>query len=194
MGVTWRSRVRRNPIHSLLLETLVTSKTRLKLLLKFFLNPGNAAYLRSLEQEFQESSNGIRLELNRLEKADMLHSTLDGNKKVYKVNTDHPLYDDVNSIVKKYLGLDQLVERVTARLGGVTRVYLAGKLARGLYSDVVDVILIGEVDRGYLVKLIDRLEALIKKKIRYLIYQDIAQLKANHPASEILLLWENPKK
>ncbi|MFN9583050.1 MAG: ArsR family transcriptional regulator, partial [Bacteroidota bacterium] len=42
-----------------MLDTLITSKTRIKLLLKFFLNGQNKAYLRNLEAEFGESSNGI---------------------------------------------------------------------------------------------------------------------------------------
>jgi hypothetical protein len=55
----------------------------MKLLLKFFLNPDNSAHLRGLESEFGESSNAIRLELNRLEGADMLHSELRGNRKLF---------------------------------------------------------------------------------------------------------------
>ena len=40
-----------------MLESLITSKTRVKLLLKFFLNPGTKAYLREIAAEFGESSN-----------------------------------------------------------------------------------------------------------------------------------------
>ena len=57
-----------------MLETLISSKTRIKLLLKFFLNSKATSYLRGLESEFGESSNGIRIELNRFEKAGMLSS------------------------------------------------------------------------------------------------------------------------
>ena len=51
-----------------MIETLISSKTRVKLLLKFFLNSRNTAYLRNLEEEFEESTNGIRVELNKFEK------------------------------------------------------------------------------------------------------------------------------
>ena len=50
-----------------MLDTLITSKTRIKLLLKFFLNAQTKSYLRSLEGEFGESTNAIRLELNKFE-------------------------------------------------------------------------------------------------------------------------------
>ena len=55
-----------------MIETLISSKTRIKLLLKFFLNSNTTSYLRSLESEFGESTNAIRVELNRLENAGML--------------------------------------------------------------------------------------------------------------------------
>lgn len=59
-------------LNIVMIETLISSKTRVKLLMKFFLNSNNVAYLRSLEEEFQESTNGIRLELNKFEKAGFL--------------------------------------------------------------------------------------------------------------------------
>ena len=55
-----------------MLDSIITSKTRIKLLLKFFLNSETKSYLRNLEQEFGESTNGIRVELNRLEGAGLL--------------------------------------------------------------------------------------------------------------------------
>ena len=72
--------------HHILIKTLITSKTRVKLLLKFFLNPLNSAYLRGLSEELEESTNAVRLELNRLEAANMLHSSKVGNKKMFTVN------------------------------------------------------------------------------------------------------------
>jgi DNA-binding transcriptional regulator PaaX len=64
-----------------MIETLISSKTRIKLLLKFFLNSNTTAYLRSLEEEFGESTNSIRIELNRFEKAGFLASHSQANKK-----------------------------------------------------------------------------------------------------------------
>ena len=81
-----------------MLETLISSKTRIKLLLKFFLNSKTTAYLRSLESEFGDSTNAIRLELNRLEKAGMLSSFMQGNKKMFTANTQHPLFSEVHNL------------------------------------------------------------------------------------------------
>ena len=80
-----------------MIDTLISSKTRIKLLLKFFLNSNNKAYLRNLEEEFGESTNAIRIELNRFEQAGMLTSLSEGNKKVFSANTRHPLFNSVRA-------------------------------------------------------------------------------------------------
>lgn len=91
-----------------MLDSLISSKTKLKLLLKFFLNSSNTAYLRNLENEFGESTNAIRLELNKFEESGLLNSYFERNKKIFKANTQHPLYPEINSILKKYIGIDKI--------------------------------------------------------------------------------------
>jgi len=174
-----------------MINALITSKTRIKLLLKFFLNPDNAAYLRGLETEFGESSNAIRLELNRLEKANMLESKLEGNRKLYKVNQKHPLYDEINSIVRKYFGLDVIVDSIAKRLGNLKAVYLTGEIARGTDFSVLDLIFVGDIDRKYLLGLIEKAEALIKRKIRYLVYTEpeFKKVLQEQERNGYVLLW-----
>lgn len=174
-----------------MIETLISSKTRIKLLLKFFLNSNTTAYLRGLQTEFGESSNGIRQELNRLEKAGMLTSESSGNKKFFRANTTHPLFHEIRNILLKHIGLDHIVDNVVSRLGEVERVYLAGKFARGLDSSIIDLIFVGEVDKSYLVGLIERAEKIIERKIRYIIYatDEFEQLDPEVFQSEPLLLW-----
>lgn len=174
-----------------MIGTLISSKTRIKLLLKFFLNSNTTAYLRSLQNEFGDSSNGIRLELNKLEKAGMLSSSLQGNKKIFQANVHHPLFNEIHSILLKHIGLDKIVENVVERLGDVERVYLVGEFSKGLDSQVIDLIFVGDIDKNYLVKLIDKVEEMIHRKVRYLIYQksesDNIDLNSFNP--EPLLLW-----
>src|SRR5512138_470231 len=102
-----------------MLDTLITSKTRVKLLLKFFLNSNSRSYLRNLETEFGESTNAIRLELNRFEKAGLLISGKEQNRKVYKANNRHPLFPDIQNIIKKYVGFDQIILSVVEKLGNI---------------------------------------------------------------------------
>lgn len=174
-----------------MIDALISSKTRIKLLLKFFLNSNATAYLRSLESEFGESSNGIRLELNRLENAGLLSSESEGNKKIFRANTSHPLFNEIHNIVMKHIGLDQVVENVIQRLGDVQRVYLVGDFSKGMDSQVIDLILIGDFDKTYLTTLVEKAEKIIGRKIRYLIYDNEEAVtidwKQYDPAP--LLLW-----
>ena len=174
-----------------MLDTLISSKTRVKLLLKFFLNSNTTAYLRGLEGEFGESTNAIRLELNKLENAGMLSSFSKGNKKMFRANTTHPLFKEIHNILLKQIGLDQIIENVVERLGNIQSVYLVGDFSRGLDSQVVDLIFIGDIDQAYLIQLIDKVEGLIHRKIRYLIYDgseaDRFDLSTYRP--EPLVLW-----
>jgi predicted transcriptional regulator len=174
-----------------MIETLISSKTRIKLLLKFFLNSRNKGYLRGLESEFGESSNAIRIELNKLEGAGLLNSYTQGNRKYFQANTKHPLYKDINNILLKYTGLDRIVESVVENLGDLQDVYVVGKLARGLRSEIIDLVLVGDIDKTYLLFLIERVEKTLKKKVKYITYSlsefDEKLLLINH--ADYLLLW-----
>ncbi|MBA7583689.1 hypothetical protein ES708_25636 [subsurface metagenome] len=153
-----------------MLDTLVTSKTRLKLILKFFLNPRSSAYLRELAEEFGESSNAVRLELNRFEQAGLLKSEAKGNKKLFRANVMHPLYKDINSIIRKTIGIDKIVDEVVARLGKVEEAYVTGDFAVGKNGKTIDILLAGtDINKDFLHRLIDKTESLINRKIRYLI-------------------------
>lgn len=175
-----------------MIETLISSKTRIKLLLKFFLNNKTTGYLRNLEAEFGESTNAIRTELNRLEKAGMLTSNLSGNKKIFQANVQHPLYDEVHSIVMKYVGLDRIIHYVAKRLGALEEVYLTGTFAKGLDSNIIDLIMIGEIRVSVLAELVTKAEALINRRIRYIIYSQ-EEFKKNQKElaqDQVLLLWQ----
>lgn len=153
-----------------MLEALITSKTRIKLLLKFFLNPNNSAYLRGLSSEFGESSNAIRLELNRLEEAGMISATNSGNKKIFQVNKKHTLYNAVQQIVRKYVGIDSIVENIINGLGNLEKAYLTGDVALGKNSNVIDLVLVGDINKTYLMETIEKAEEATQKKIKYIIY------------------------
>lgn len=175
-----------------MIEALISSKTRVKLLLKFFLNSNTTAYLRSLESEFGDSTNAIRLELNRMEDAGMLSSFLDGNKKMFQANTTHPLFKEIHNIILKTIGLDHVIEKIIERLGDVERVFLVGDFAKGIDSQIIDLIFVGNIDKNYLLNLVEKAEEVVKRKIRYLIYSQLEfeeSLLSNNWESGALLLW-----
>ena len=174
-----------------MIETLISSKMRIKLLLKFFLNSQSRSYLRGLESEFGDSTNAIRQELNRFEKAGMLKSYTEGNKKYFQANTDHPLFSEVHNILIKYIGFDTIIDTVIERLGEIKEVYIIGQFSKGLDSPVIDLLFTGDIDEDYLVRLIRKAEGLINRKIRYIIYRldELHEIDWKKFDPQPLLLW-----
>lgn len=177
-----------------MLGTLITSKTRIKILIKFFLNCNSSSHLRGLETEFGESSNAIRMELNRFEKAGLLLSKSIGNKKLFRANTEHPLYKDIHNILIKYVGFDMIIDKVIKKIGEIDSVYVVGDFAQGKDSKIIDLIVVGEeIDKNFLFNLVSKAENIINKRIRFLVYNrdEISEHLRDYSEDEILTLWEN---
>ena len=149
-----------------MLDSIITSKTRLKLLIKFFVSYANRGYLRGIAEEFNESTNSIRKELNQLADAGYLIRSQEHKKIYYSANTSHPLFASLQNLVRTYLGVDQTIDYVLEKAGDVSRVVLLGDYAKGLDSGVIDVLIEGEkIDSAYLLQLSRKTEELLKKRI-----------------------------
>ena len=179
-----------------MLSTLITSKTRINLLLKFFLNHGTKAYLRELAAEFGESTNAVRVELNRLTEAKILKSTSLGRKIIYRANNKHSLFRDIQNVVRKFVGLDQLVEDLIKRLGAVEKAFVIGDYARVIDSGLIDVVLVGEVDTKTLQKFVLKTGKLINRKIRPLVLNELEfeKLKARLDIDHALPIWNKKQE
>ena len=151
-----------------MLDLLISGKTRVKVLLKLFLVPELHGHLRGLAEEFGVSTNAIRLEINRFEKAGLLVSGMEQNRKVFRANKNHPLFPDVCSILRKHVGVDQLVEQVINRIGNVTQAYLTGEMAVGFDSQSIDLVIVGDdVNQANLEQLVAKAEKHIHRKINF---------------------------
>ena len=151
-----------------MLGELITSKTRLRLLIKFFVSQANKGHLNGLATEMGESTNGIRKELNHLQEAGYLQKLKVNNKIEYKANTNHPLFETLRKVVFKHLGLEDLVEKVLERMGYVDQIILVGDYAKGNDSGLIEVFLIGEdLNMEYISQLEDKIEDLIGRKVSF---------------------------
>ena len=149
-----------------MLDTLITSKTRLRLLLKFFINAGNRGHMRGLAEEFNESTNAIRKELNNLSEAGYLEKEAQQNRVSYRANVKHPLFGALQHIVHTYLGLDRIVETVLGRMGDVTQVVVTGDYAAGRDTGTIEVTVVGQaLNADYLAQLAPKLKSLIGRKV-----------------------------
>ena len=147
-----------------MLNNLITSKTRLRLLIKFFISQANRGYLNGLANEMGESTNSIRKELNHLYDAGYLEKVKNDNK----VNSKHPLYDTLKKVVYKHLGLEDLVATVIERMGNVKKIILIEDYAKGIDSKNIEVVLVGQyLNFEYISQLEDKIEMLIGRKVSF---------------------------
>lgn len=135
------------------------------MLLKFFINSHSTAYLRGMAEEFGESTNSIRHELNNLSKAGYLISSEEGRTILYRANTAHPLYNEVKNLVHKYLGIDTIIDNILSRLGDLKLAFIVGDYAHGKDSGTIELVLVGTLDEVYLNKLVAKAKRLIKRNI-----------------------------
>ncbi|WP_164123668.1 winged helix-turn-helix domain-containing protein [Sphingobacterium sp. xlx-130] len=149
-----------------MLDSLITSKTRLKLLIKFFVSASNRGYLRGIAEEFNESTNAIRKELNQLTEAGYLIRE-EGEKRVfYRANSKHTLFGSLQGLIHHFLGIDQIVDQVLARAGDVEQVALLGDYAQGIDSGHIEVLVTGQnIDSAYLLQAAEKAEKLLDKKV-----------------------------
>tara|TARA_B100001093_G_scaffold433524_1_gene430528 strand:- start:787 stop:1293 length:507 start_codon:yes stop_codon:yes gene_type:complete len=153
-----------------MLESLITSKTRLRLLIKFFLNIANKGYLNSLANEFGESTNSVRKELNNLSSAGYLEKHNENNKVVYKANASHPLFKIIQKIVKKHLGIEEILETVSNRIGDVKKIMILGDYAKGIDSGLIEILIIGDsINKEYLDEISPKIEKKINRKLSFFV-------------------------
>jgi predicted transcriptional regulator len=175
-----------------LLSGLIASKTRVKLLMRFFFNPQARSYLRELAKEFNVSTNAVREELNQLKKTDLLKSEKNGRQIYYMANTEHSLFPELRSMVSKVMGIDRVIDGIVNRLGDLERAYIIDDYAEGKDTGIIDILLIGHINAYHLNDLSRKTEHYIKRKIRSLVLNS-EEFKSFFPKLQKIphiLIWE----
>ena len=164
--------------------------------MKFFLNPDTRAYLRELAAEFNESTNSVRVELNRLREAKLLSSESAGRTIQYRANVNHSLFAEIHSLVEKYMGVDQVIDKLVKKLGDVKSAYIVGDYAKGQDSGLIDIILVGHINKIELERIAEKRSREIGRKIRALVLtvQELRNLWLQLDMDHALLVWGNPIK
>jgi DNA-binding MarR family transcriptional regulator len=182
-----------------ILSSLITSKTRIRILMRLFLNPDQRAYARELTEEFGISPSQISDELQQLARAGLLKSTRNGRQIHYQANTRHALFPELHSMVKKALGMDHIIESILYRLGDLEEALLIDDYAQGRDTGIIDLVLVGEINQENLADLVRKSERYLKRKIRTLCLTryELAQFRTMLKKRPALVLWrrtENPAR
>ena len=157
-----------------MLNSLITSKTRLRMLIKFFVSAANKGYLNGLANEFNESTNSIRKELNNLSDAGYLLKSKQNNKVIYNADIKHPLFKVLQKIVRQHLGLEEIVETVISRMGDLEIIALTGDYAKGIDSGIIEIVVIGDdVNKDYLENIKIKIKDKISREVDFIITKKV---------------------
>ena len=163
--------------------------------MRLFLNPERNAYLRELSNEFNVSSSQVKDELQQLTASGLLISEKQGRQINYHANTEHPLFPELNSMVKKSLGMDRILESIIERLGNLKLAMLLDDYAEGKDTGLLDLLLVGDIKRNNLEDLVNKTEKYIGRKIRTLVLteNEFKNMKDNLSNRPNLILWVSDK-
>ena len=167
-----------------MLDTLISSKTRLNLLIRFFLNLAKKSHLRGLANDFNDSTNSIRLELNNLTEAGYLIKKKEKNKVNYLANDKHPLFKTLVDLVRRHTGVEDIINNIISSVKHLNKVYLVGDYANGIDSGIIKILIEGDIlDRDYINEVIKKTELKINRKITLIDHID--------PFDDKLLIYES---
>ncbi len=170
---------------------LFTSESRAKIFELLFNGENPDYYLRELARLSGISIRAIQNEIHHLCLLDLLVMRKDGNRNYYQANSNHPIYSDLVSLVKKTSGiifeLEEIFKDSKVEVAGVFGSF-GTKKEKG--SSDIDLLVIGDLSLRRFSKMIQGLEERFGREINPHIYTKLefgSKIKdQNHFVSSIL--------
>jgi hypothetical protein len=148
------------------LKSLFSSTTRIKLLSTFLLHPEQEYFIRELTRLLNEQINSVRRELENLKNIGLVRSRTRNRKKYFRVNLDFPLYSDLRNVFGKATQGETVVISEIKKLPGLKLLVLSGIFVGE--DDRVDILLVGEVGKNEVEKILKRDPSL--QNVKYSIF------------------------
>jgi hypothetical protein len=140
--------------------------------MRLFLNPEMSLYLRGMAREFNVSTSHMRTELQHLSDNNLINCQRAGRQINYRANITHPLFPELQSMVRKALGMDRIVDSIIERLGNLETAFIVDDYAEGRDTGIIDLVLIGEINKRNLADLVTKTETYLQRKIRVLTFTE----------------------
>ena len=162
-----------------MLETLLGSKLRAKVLGWLFSHPDERYFVRQLTSLVKEDSTNVSRELIRLEKTGILVSTTEGKQKYYQANRQSPLFNELHGLMVKTVGVvDVLRSALAPALEKIKVAFVFGSIASGnerRRSDI-DVMVVGRISFEDVVSFLSPAEEKLGREVNAVVYP-IAEFK-----------------
>lgn len=177
-----------------MLEILGKSKIRKKIILAFVYNRGKDFYLSEIARMVKTSAGTAQRELNRLMAQDLITFRKRGNLNIYRLNESYSLLDEIESIVRKTIGIEAQLENELSKLSGVRFAFIFGSYAKGGFksdSDI-DLFIIGRPDEDDVFKVVQKVEDAVGREINYRLDDETGFAEKSNTSSLYLEILESP--
>lgn len=152
-----------------MLDLFTKSKIRQRIILLFLYNQNKEFYLSEIAKNIGTSPGTAQRELNKLLQNDLVLFKKRAGLNIYTLNSRYPLLNEVESIVKKTIGVELELKEELGKVRGVSFAFLFGSYAKGGFksdSDI-DIFVIGKVDDDQVFKAVQKVERRIGREINY---------------------------
>lgn len=152
-----------------MLESIIPSKARRKIMELFFHHPTESFYLRKIVRDVTEEVNAVKRELDILSEAKALHKERRLNKIFYTLNKNYTYYDEFMRIFTKSTKLASLVYANVSKLGKVKFAVLSTKFSRKIpiKEDEIYFLLVGTIVVPEIVSIVGQSEGDFGREINY---------------------------
>ncbi len=156
-----------------MLETLLGSKLRAKVLGWLFTHPDERYFVRQLTTLVEEDSTNVSRELARLEKTGILVTTTEGKQKYYQANRQSPLFNELHGLMLKTVGVADIIKKaLEPRMADIKLAFIFGSVAKraeNRFSDI-DLLVVGDITFGEVVDLISTAEGALNRELNPVVY------------------------
>ena len=167
-----------------MLETILGSKLRVKVLGWLFTHPDERYFVRQLTSLLREDSTNVSRELMRLEKTSVLILTTEGKQKYYQANRQSPVFNELHGLIVKTMGVADVLREVLAPLASQVAVaFVYGSVASGEATSAsdIDLLVVGDIDEMVLHRALSQAENRLARPVNYIF---MSQLEFHERSSE----------
>ena len=155
-----------------MLEKLFTSKARVKILELLIFDPLSEFHLRDISRRVNVSAPYVRKEMDQLKKINLVKEVVKGNLKLYRINKDSPIIEDIKRIFIKTDSLGNLLFEELSEISKINYALIYGSFARGEETENsdIDLLIVGSLDEEKLVPRIGEIEKRIAREVNYILW------------------------
>ena len=174
-----------------MLERLLGSGARVRILETFLLNPGRDFYQREISTVTNLPIRAIQREVERLVEVGFLEKQIRGNRIYYKCRRDFPIFEELKSIILKTVALGKILkDYLQKKEEKIELAFIYGSFAKGeeSISSDIDLIIVGNITSKETSSVLSSAKDMLSREINFVVYnkEEFINKKKNHFLREVL--------